>query len=167
MQNKHRWEKWGRESCNEVVMVDWSSLLPPRRCPPPKCEPFRNTKCYVSVLKHSRFWGCHRLRFWRETSISGACLTDWLSRMSVATKPISLYLAFTCFTVCLVSSNILQVILPECQRKVRQSGVLKTSRTRTCPISSMLMGSISSAGIGSQQQLPGEHFPANVLFYDQ
>ncbi|XP_040974608.1 monoglyceride lipase isoform X5 [Aquila chrysaetos chrysaetos] len=49
------------------------------------------------------------------------------------------------------------VILPECQRKVRQSGVLKTSRTRTCPISSMLMGSISSAGIGSQQQLPVGH----------
>lgn len=28
----------------------------------------------------------------------------------------------------------------------------------------MLMGSISSAGIGSQQHLPGEHFEANVLF---
>ncbi|XP_054694473.1 monoglyceride lipase isoform X3 [Grus americana] len=49
------------------------------------------------------------------------------------------------------------VILPECQRKVRQSGVLKTSHIRTCPISSMLMGSISSAGIGSQQQLPVGH----------
>lgn len=67
------------------------------------------------------------------------------------------------FKVCLVSSNTLQVILPECQRKVRQSGVPKTSHTRICPISSMLMGSISSAGIGSQQRLPGEHFQANVL----
>lgn len=83
--------------------------------------------------------------------------------MSVAAKPISFYLVSTCFKVCLVSSNTLQVILPECQRKVRQSGVLKTSHTRICPISSMLTGSTSSAGIGSQKHLPGEHFQANVL----
>lgn len=38
MQSKHRWEKWGRESCDEVVMVDGSSLLLPP-VPSPKCEP--------------------------------------------------------------------------------------------------------------------------------
>lgn len=104
------------------------------------------------------------LGFWKQPPISGACLTDWLSWVFVAAKPISFCLVFTCFKVCLVSSNTLQVILPECQRKVRQNEVLKTSRTKICPISSMLMGSISSAGIGSQQHLPGEHFEANVLF---
>lgn len=103
------------------------------------------------------------LGFLKQPPISGACLTDWLSRVSVVSKPISFYLVFTHFKVCLVSSNTLQVILPECRRKVRQSGVLKTSHTRICPISSMLMGSISSAGIGSQQHLPGEHFQANIL----
>lgn len=145
----------------------WSSnggliflLSPPLQCPPPPNASLFWTKMLCFSLKQERFGGLSRWGFGGRLPSVVLALLSW---MSVATKPISLCLAFTCLKVSLVSSNTLQVIPPECQRKVRQSGVLKTSRTKTCPTSSTLTGSISSAGTGSQQQLPGEHFQANAL----
>lgn len=112
-------------------------------------------------LKEGKIWGPFGWRFGGTLPLAAlALLTNFLNVCGSQAR--QLCLAFTCPQV---SSITLQVIHPECPRKVRQSGVLKTSHTRTCPTSSTLMGSTSSAGTGSQQQLPGEHFSANTLFW--
>lgn len=82
MQSKHRWEKWGRESCDEVVMVDGSSLLLPP-VPSPQMRAFP-----AVVLKKERFGG--PLDGGLEGRFHWRCLPCWpTSLMSVAPKPVS------------------------------------------------------------------------------
>uniref|UniRef100_A0A669P1J0 Monoglyceride lipase n=1 Tax=Phasianus colchicus TaxID=9054 RepID=A0A669P1J0_PHACC len=117
------------------------------QCLPPNAS----LPCYD--FKGGKIWGPFGWRFGGMFP-SGvlALLTSFLH--VCGSQANQLCLAFTCPQV---SSITFQVIRPECPRKVHQSGVLKTSHTRTCPTLSTLMGSTSSAGTGSQQQLPVGH----------
>lgn len=82
MQNKHRWENCGIESCKwstDGGLIFPSSSSPHPQCSTPKCEPFLNKKiCYISVLKQW-FWGLFGWGFGSSLpSVVLALLTDFL-----------------------------------------------------------------------------------------